>query len=60
MLIYEAFNNYALDGDEAVTSDNVYSGKPNQLTQALVGVFGSILDGLRGMLGALVHGRAPV
>ena len=51
MLIYEAFNNYALDGDEAVTSDNVYSGKPNQLTQALVGVFGSILDGLRGMLG---------
>lgn len=51
MLIYEAFNNYALDGDEAVTSDNVYSATPNQLTKALVGVFSSILDGLRGMLG---------
>lgn len=51
MLVYEAFNNYALDGDEAVTSDNVYSSNQNQLTKALVGFFGNMLDGLRGILG---------
>lgn len=51
MLVYEAFNNYALDGDEAVTSDNVYSATPNQLTKTLVGFFGNMLDGLRGILG---------
>jgi len=51
MLVYEAFNNYALDGDEAVTSDNVYTSTPNQLTKALVGFFSEMLDGLRGILG---------
>ena len=51
MLVYEAFNNYALEGDEAVTSDNVYTSNPNQLTKAVVGLFSNMLDGLRGILG---------
>lgn len=51
MLVYEAFNNFVLEGDESVTSDNVYSSNPSQLTKAIVDLFGGALDSLRGILG---------
>lgn len=51
MLIVEAFTNYSFEGEEAVDSDNVYSGNPNQLTKAMVGFFEGALDSLRSILG---------
>ena len=51
MLIVEAFNNFSLEGDEAVDADNVFSSNPNQLTKAIVGFFSNTLDGLRSILG---------
>lgn len=51
MLIYEAFSNYSLEGEESVTSETVYSSNPNQLTKALVGFLGGALDSLRSILG---------
>jgi len=51
MLIVEAFTNFSLEGEEAVDADNVYSGNPNQLTKAVVGLFSDILDSLRSILG---------
>lgn len=51
MLIVEAFTNYSFEGEEAVDSDNVYSGNPNQLTKAMVGFFEGVLDSLRSILG---------
>lgn len=51
MLIVEAFNNYSLAGEDTVDSGNVYSSTPNQLTKGLIGVFRSLLDGLRSILG---------
>lgn len=51
MLIVEAFNNFSLEGDEAVDADNVFSSNPNQLTKAIVGFFGNALNDLRSILG---------
>lgn len=51
MLVYEAFNNYALEGDEAVTEETVFSATPTQLERVLTSFFGNMLDGLRGILG---------
>ena len=51
MLVFEALNNIVLEGDEAITSVNVYSSTPSQLERVLVSVFGSILDNLRSILG---------
>lgn len=51
MVAYEAFNNAVLDGDIAVTPQNVYDSEPGQLTKALVGFFSNLLDTIRGLLG---------
>lgn len=51
MLIVEAFNNFSLEGEEAVDADNVYAGNPNQLTKAVVGFFSGMLDSIRSILG---------
>lgn len=50
-LIYESMVNFMMEDDEAVTSENVYSAVPGQLEKTLVGLFNSVLDGLRGILG---------
>lgn len=51
MLIVEAFNNFSLEGDEAVDADNVFASNPNQLTKSIVGFFSNALDSLRSILG---------
>lgn len=51
MLVYEAFNNFLLEGEEAVTEQTVYSATPGQFEKTIVGFLGSLLDGLRGILG---------
>ena len=51
MLCYEAFQNYALEGDEGVLSENVYSGAPNQLERVFTGVLSGLLSGIRSFFG---------
>ena len=51
MLVFEAFNNYLLEGDEAVTDQTVYSANPGQLEKVLVSLCRSALDGLTSILG---------
>lgn len=51
ILVYEAFNNFLLEGEEAVTEQTVYSATPGQFEKTIVGFLGSLLDGLRGILG---------
>ena len=51
MLCLEAFQNYSLEGDEAVLSDGVYSGEPNQLERVFTGLLGGLLQGIRSFFG---------
>lgn len=51
MLVYEGFNNFLLEGDEAVTEQTVYSATPGQLEKSIVAILSSLLDGLRSILG---------
>ena len=51
MIVYEAFNNYLLEGDEAVTDQTVFSANPGQLEKTLVFLCSSLLDGLTSLLG---------
>lgn len=51
MIAYEAFNNAVLRSDIAVTPQNVYEAEPGQLTKAIVGFLGNLLDSVRGLLG---------
>lgn len=52
-IVYEAFYNYCLEGEEAVTANNVYADITNEniLVTGIVWVFNSLLNGIRSMLG---------
>jgi hypothetical protein len=51
-LVYEAFHNFLLSGDEAVRPDNVYAQESGNLgEQFVVGIFSALFLGLRSLLG---------
>ena len=52
-IVYEAFYNYCLEGEEAVTAGNVYTDITNEniLVTGLVWVFSLLINGVRSMLG---------
>ena len=47
----EAFNNFLLEGDNAVNSMNVYASAPTQMENVLVKLFASLLTGIKSALG---------
>jgi len=51
MLTVEAFNNFLLEGDNAVNSMNVYASAPTQMENVLVKLFSSLLTGIKSALG---------
>lgn len=51
MLTVEAFNNFLLEGDNAVNSMNVYASTPTQMENVLVKLFASLLTGIKSALG---------
>lgn len=51
MLTVEAFNNFLLEGDNAVNSMNVYASAPTQMENVLVKLFASLLTGIKSALG---------
>lgn len=51
MLAYEAIGNSLLNGDANVNVGNVTASTPSALEKVIVGFFGSLCDGIRGILG---------
>lgn len=51
IIVFEAFNNYVLEGNEAVQEDNAYAAPVGQFEKVIVEALGNALNSLRGILG---------